>query len=124
MAWSLALRAVLVTVVLVGGVARAEDAATRPAVPGAAALQKATKLIDELYGAEIGRATQPAAMTVLAKQLIQTAAETKGDPAGQFATYSKARDLAAKAGDAETAYKAIDGLARAFAIDALGMRAD
>jgi hypothetical protein len=59
---------------------------------------------------------------VQARNLIEKAGETKGDPAGRFALLRLAKDVATQAGDEQTAFQAIDALAEKSQIDPNAMK--
>jgi len=84
----------------------------------------AAKTVDDLYKDEIAAAVTPQQQSDLAIKLLQVAKDTKDDPAGRTALLTKARDLAAQAGDLITAYQAIDQQQKTDAIDALQLKLD
>ena len=98
-------------------------AATAP-IPDANALQEARKLVNEVYGADISKAKTPEEKAAVAKKLLQAGIDTKGDPAGRYVLLGMAADTAAEAGDAETAFAAVDELARMYTLDGLKLKAD
>lgn len=93
-------------------------------VPSEADQQKSRKLVEEVYQKELGKAKTAAERSALAKRLIQDAERTKNDPSGRFVLLVMARDVAGGAGDAETAFRALEELAAQFDVDALGAKAD
>jgi hypothetical protein len=96
---------------------RAEEPAPLPSV---AQQQEAIKLVRDVYSADYAKKA-PKDLQALASRLIKVGLEEEG--AGKFAAFSEARDVAASAGYAMTAFKAIDALAGAFAgIDVPAMR--
>lgn len=95
--------------------------AARISVPDAATLKNAQKLVNEVYDQEIAEAKTTDDKVLVARKLVQTAGETKNDPAGRYALLCRARDLAAIAGDDETALAAIKQLEK-YDIDALSMK--
>lgn len=99
-------------------------APARTPPPAAEALAQAGKTVDGVYGAEAGRASTPAARVALAHKMVDAAEESASDPAGQYVLYQRAADFAARGGDAMLAFDAIDGLAGAFDVDALKLKAD
>src|SRR5207237_4784976 len=66
---------------------------------------------------------KPADLQALASKLIQAAADTKGDAAGQFVLLRLAAEVAAKGGDASDALQAIDAQAKDFAVNAAALKA-
>lgn len=57
-----------------------------------------------------------------AQGLLDRAAQSRGQPAEQFAILQKAMDLAGEAGDSELTLRVIDGIAAEFAIDVFGVK--
>jgi hypothetical protein len=90
----------------------------RPAEPDPAAQKEKLKAVKDLFKAEYARKS-PADQLALAKQLILRGLESKDDPVAQCVMLKEARDLAAAAGDIETALKAVDELARRFTVQAI-----
>ncbi len=91
-------------------------------VPDPATLKNAQKLVNELYDQDIAQAKTTDDKVLLARKLVQTAVETKNDPAGRYALLCRARDLAASVGDDETAFAAIKQLEKYDLADALSMK--
>ncbi len=96
----------------------------RAAVPGNAALAKASKEVFEIYQAEYDAARSAAQKVLLAKKFLEQSAETRNDPAARYVLIKTARDLASQAGDAVVAFQAIDAMSAAFEVDGTGMKAD
>jgi hypothetical protein len=94
----------------------------RAPVPEAEAQAKAEKLIKDLFKADYAK-RRPADLQDLANKLLQQAGETMDDPTARFVLLREARDLAARAGDAELALKAADELVKNYAVDAGEMKA-
>jgi hypothetical protein len=99
----------------------ADDPTVPPAerlpVPDAAALQQAGKLIDQVYREPIAAAKTVEQKRALGQQFLRKAVETTSDPAGKFVLMTRARDVAADAGDADTCLAALLGAERAFAVE-------
>jgi hypothetical protein len=93
----------------------------KQAPPDAAAQQKADAEIKRLYKADYAR-KKPNEVLVLADKLMLKAGMVGEDPASKFVLYREACDLAALAGDAALAFKAIDALDREFKVEALDMK--
>src|ERR1051325_2290207 len=75
------------------------------------------KLLDELYKDEFAIAQKdPIVRARLAQTLLFEGRETKDNAAGGYVEFSKAHDLAAQAGDVNTALAAADELAKDFVI--------
>jgi hypothetical protein len=99
--------------------------ATRPAVQRAEAPDvreqaRAAREAREVFQKEYA-ATGAGARRALARKLLAQGVETANDPAARFVLFREARDLAAGAGDAAVACRAIELLDRYFAIDELAM---
>jgi WD40 repeat protein len=92
-----------------------EPAGKKP-VPDAAKQAAAEKVIKDLFQEDYARKTTLARLQ-LATKLLEKAADTKDDPVSTFVLLREARDLATQAGDARTALKAIDELAKDYAVD-------
>lgn len=108
-----------------GAVAAADDGpASRPAVPDAAAVQKAAKTVDALFGDDLARARAPADKSAVVKKMLAAADATKDDPAGRYALLTKAIDAAGQAGDVEAALSAVDQVREAWDVDGLKMTSD
>ncbi len=84
-------------------------------VPMGPDVAKAEAQIKELFKADLLK-TKPADRLALAVKLQQLSQESANDPAARFVLLREARDLAAKSGGAELAFKAADELKTAFAV--------
>ena len=98
------------------------EAFAQEKVPEAAALEKAQKLVEELFADELAAAKTSAAKTGLAKEFIRQAVDTQDDPPGHYALLQAAGKLAIEAGDAETALAAVDRMGESFELSALAMK--
>jgi hypothetical protein len=87
----------------------------RVPVPDADAQRKAEKVVREVFGDPAKKSA--AERIAVSRKLLQQATETKDDPAPIYVMLRESRDLAARAGDAATALKAVDEMARRFQID-------
>lgn len=101
-----------------------EPADSRPAVPNEEARSRGSKLMLDTFGAEMAEATTPEAKSNFGKRLLTIATEINDDPAGRYVILEAAMGLAADAGDWPTGLKAIDSMARFFAIDAWQKKID
>ncbi|MBM4067930.1 MAG: WD40 repeat domain-containing protein [Planctomycetes bacterium] len=101
----------------------AQDAPPRPPVPSKESQARARALILEIFKADLAGATEPAAQIKLAEYLLQQGKDSKDEPGNRFVLYTYARELAARAGEASLAMRAVEELARSFDIDALQMKA-
>jgi hypothetical protein len=90
---------------------------TRLAPPSAAALGDTEKQIKDIYKDEYQKRAA-ADRIEFAKKLLKLAQDSKNDPLTFYVALREARDLAASAGDLETAFAAVDILAWTFAVDA------
>jgi len=98
-----------------------DDAATVPAtqrsaVPDLAAQAKAGKLIREVYEKEYAQ-RDLSQRAEFARMLIEQGLQTEGDTGARFVLFREARDIAAAAGDAMVASRAIALLDRHFIVD-------
>jgi len=111
--------ALSVLVAVLGGfvLLRAQESPTKKPIPDPSSLQQALALVEEVYGDEFKRAKDVAQRTALAEKLLQKAKESAADPTGQFALLRVARDIAALAGDADLALRAVDEMAATFQIE-------
>jgi len=98
---------------------RAQDPVAKKPIPDASSLQQALTLVEEVYGGEVKRAKDVAQRTALAERLLQKAKESATDPTSQFALLKVAKDIAALAGDADLALRAVDDMAATFEIGTL-----
>jgi formylglycine-generating enzyme required for sulfatase activity len=101
---------------------RAAPAQGKVSVPDAAAQAEVMKLIQELYADQFKKARLPAQHVALANNMLQHAGKAKAGTAEHFVLLKVARDVAAKAGDAEAALKAVEQMARTYALDAAEMK--
>ncbi len=99
-----------------------EPAALIVPVPDAAAQERATRTIKNLFKDEIDAAKSPAAKIELAKNMLQRGIDTQDDPAGQYVLLRMARDGAVAQADPALALQAVDEIARSFQIDALAAK--
>ena len=77
-----------------------------------------------MFKTEIQQAKTSAEKVALAKRLLAQALDQKADTAGQYVLMIMAEDLAATAGDAETAFQVIDQMAGVFDVDRFAMKTD
>ena len=89
-------------------------------IPELAAQQKAQTEVKTVF--EYAKATGRADRLRLVGQMIDEALQTNDDRTVQFVMLRVSRDLAIKAGDVQTAFRAIDELDERFAIEAVAMR--
>src|SRR5947207_1636693 len=72
-------------------------------VPDKAAQDRALKLVLDIFGDDLEKATTESARAKLAAYLLQQGKEVKDDSAIRYVCYREARNLAAQAGDANLA---------------------
>lgn len=89
----------------------------RTPVPDAEAQKQALALLDEVYGADRKAADTTDDKTQLAKRLLEQATQTRGKAADQFVLMQVAGELAAAAGDAQTAIEAAEMMAGRFDVN-------
>jgi len=89
--------------------------------PDAAVQKEKLKVVKDLFKDEYAKKS-PADQSALAKQLVSRGIETASDPAAQYVMLREARDIAAAAGDVETAMRASDELAKGFAVSAVASK--
>lgn len=124
------LRYIAYFVVLAAACVFAEDATPartegnadkRLPVPPAAALLDSEKQVKDLLKEEYQK-KGAAERTDLAKRLLKLAGESKHDAFAYHVALREAKDIAAAAGELDTAFAAVDALAQAFAVDAPGLK--
>ncbi len=91
-------------------------------VPDVASQAKAEQLIKDLFKGEYAKRRRSDLQEFAAK-LFQEGVGTKEDPVARFVLLREARDLAVQGADPATAMRAIDELARWYAVDGLDMKA-
>lgn len=100
--------------------------ATKAQPPAAAEIDKADKAIAETFEKELAELKKPKRTFLekqrVAQQLLQTAATSQ--PAERFALLKTAAEIAAKAGDSQTALACVAALDAAYEIDALKEQAE
>lgn len=79
------------------------------------------KVIKDLFKDDYARRA-PADQQALAQKLFQQGVQTADDPASRFVLLREARDIAAAAGDLDTSLRAVDEIAKTFAVDAVAMK--
>lgn len=94
----------------------------RLAAPEGEALKKAKQDLQKRISAEVAAAKSAEAKRKLAEEFLHKARTSEKRDANVYATYDEAIELAETAGDLDLAWRAIDDLAGAFAIDAVERR--
>jgi hypothetical protein len=92
-------------------------------VPSDEAQKTALVLVREVFEAQSNKATTPEQKTAVAKQMIQSAAESGNDLATRFVLLRVARDIAVTAGNAQLVVEAVDRMSVYYKIDAIEMKA-
>jgi hypothetical protein len=121
-AWLVCLLGATLTAAQAAAAPGTDTGAGKIPVPDQASQEKAEKTIKEVFKDEYTH-RKPADLLALAAKLVQQAEESKDDPAARFVLLREARDLAARAGDAEEALKAADEMIQVFAVNAPEMKA-
>lgn len=89
--------------------------------PDAAAQKENLKLVRALYKDEYAKKSA-ADQIALAKQLLNRSSEMKEDTAALYIMLREARDIAAGAGDPETSLRAVDEMAKVFAVQSAPLK--
>jgi len=84
-------------------------------VPEASAQRQAETLVREIFKDDYAKKA-PADRRALALKLLQQASETSDDAAARYVLLRESQDLAAQTGDDDTAFQAIDALAKHYAV--------
>ena len=93
-------------------------------VPDEAAQKETAKLIEEVYGDELGEAKKSTEKVALARKLLGAGRETNDDVAGKYGLFRLALKMSSSVGDVDTALEAIVELEKAFQVDALAMKVE
>ena len=96
----------------------AQSGDKRHPVPDAPALKKAEATIRDVFEAEYAK-KEPKDRVAFAKKLLQTGLETKTDLAARYVLLREAAEIAAAAGDIQTAIQAVAEMAKSYDIDEL-----
>jgi len=91
--------------------------------PEGSKVKEALGLVREVFAEEYAAAKTSPQKAALAKKILQEGATGEHDPTSRYALLRVARDLAAIAGDAETALKAAEQLDRRYRVDHIAMKA-
>src|SRR5678810_966379 len=87
----------------------------RQPIPDANAVKNADKLIHEIFKDDFAKKT-PADMVALAKKLIAQGEQSDNDAPTRYALLKTAHEVALQGGDGPLALRAIDLLAKSFAV--------
>jgi serine/threonine-protein kinase len=93
----------------------------RTPVPVAERLKEAETAIRELFKEDYKK-VKHSELTAFAEHLLEQAGDTKDDAVTRFVLLREAGDVAARAADADLAFKAIEDLARDYAVDGRAMK--
>jgi hypothetical protein len=91
------------------------------AVPDAAALKEAEKLVRETFKDDYAKKGPPARIA-LAKRLLQQGVETKDNDGASYVMLREAADLSALNGEASLALQAVSELAKRFQVNGMEMK--
>jgi hypothetical protein len=89
--------------------------------PDAALQKEKLKVLKDLFKDDYSKKSA-ADQTALGKQLLNRGIETRDDLGAQFVMLREARDIAAGAGDIDTSLRAVDEMAKVFAIPPLAFK--
>jgi hypothetical protein len=89
--------------------------------PDEASLKENQKAVRDLFKEDYARKA-PADQKALAQKLYAKAQESKDDPKSQSAFLVEARDVAIGCADVETAVRAVEDIARTFAVEGPGLK--
>jgi hypothetical protein len=90
-------------------------------VPDDAAQKEAEKTIRGIFKDDYAKRA-PADRLALAKNLLRQGAETKDDNAARYVLLRESQDLAARGGDLDTAFRAVDEMCRVYATNPLALK--
>jgi hypothetical protein len=90
-------------------------------IPEDAAQKEAEKTIRALFKEEYAKRA-PADRIALAKNLLKQGFDTKDDAAARFVLYREAQEIAGRAGDLETAFRAIDEMSTAYETNPIALK--
>ena len=93
-------------------------------IPDAASKKKASANIKELFGDQFKKALLASKKIALAKELLQEGVASKDNPASRYVLLRIAKDIAAGAGDADTAFNAIDQMHKYYSLDVVKLKYD
>jgi hypothetical protein len=99
----------------------AQSQSDQSAIPSDAEQAKALELIREVYGKEWEVAKTSVQKDALATKLLQKADESTDDT-NRYVLLKVARDVAAQAGDADLAFRAIEAMSSQYEVDAYELR--
>ncbi|SMP75384.1 hypothetical protein SAMN06265222_11928 [Neorhodopirellula lusitana] len=81
------------------------------------------KLVQDIYRDEYRAAKTTLQQSEIAQKVLAAGIETVDDAAGRYVMLRLAKDIAVRAGDAETAVNSVDALAASFHVDEFQLRA-
>lgn len=102
-------------------------AMTRPApspVPDAAARQRASKLVQDVFGSELARSKLPAERIDLSRRLLQAGIDERTDRAGRYVLFTLALENAEASGSVAITFRAADEIGDSFLVDLLKLKAE
>ncbi|MCX5662583.1 MAG: hypothetical protein NTW19_23120 [Planctomycetota bacterium] len=113
-----------VLIFALAGRASGETVAERVPTPDTAAQREALKVALDVYKAEIAKAKRFEEKVAVSRKLLQAGNETQNDPAGRYALYVLARDVAVDAGSIDGTLAALQAMAAGYAGDPLPAKID
>ncbi|MCL2646947.1 MAG: hypothetical protein FWD61_08065 [Phycisphaerales bacterium] len=111
------------SVVWAQGVLAQNTSAEKIAPPNAAAITRAAKLVNEVYGDELSKAKTGADRIAIARKLGKLSGEEKNSD-NRYAMLVLVKNIAAENGDIELGLMAVETIGKDFEIDKLKMLAD
>ncbi|PHQ34908.1 hypothetical protein CEE69_13690 [Rhodopirellula bahusiensis] len=85
---------------------------------------RVAKLVQDIYRDEYRSAKTTLQQSEVAQKVLAAGMETVDDSAGRFVMLKLAKDIAVRAGDAETAIKSVEALVESFHVDEFQLRAE
>jgi choice-of-anchor C domain-containing protein len=113
--------ALALTVTFLPARSLSQEKGKKAPAPNAIALQKAEKLVKALFQKEYAK-EDPADLLALAADLLKEGEKTKDDPAARFVLFRESANLAARAGDVDAAFQALNILMEEFEVDGVSLR--
>ncbi|HUQ67898.1 MAG TPA: LamG domain-containing protein [Planctomycetaceae bacterium] len=96
------------------------DGPSRQPVPNPAVLMQAVNSLKSLYATDYSRAAKAGgSKLVLAKKLLETAAETRNEPISKYAALTEAKRLSLEVGDVATAFQSVELMTTEYELSAL-----
>lgn len=93
-------------------------------VPDSVSKKKASVEIKEIYGGEFSKASTTSKKIALAKRLLQEGVATKNNPVSRYVLFRISKVIATGAGDANTAFLAIEQMSKYYKVDSFQLKSD